>query len=64
MNKTIMGQPAVIINKKEAIQILHCLQYCYHRLTKHDDTGLAKISSWQTVKKLKKDLENILKYEQ
>ncbi len=58
MKKTLVT--GVLISEWEAKQILHCLQYCCHRIDCHDDVGLLKITSKKIVNELKKELKEIL----
>jgi len=43
MEKIKIEKEAIVLDKEESRKLIECLNYCYHRLTKHKDTGLAKI---------------------
>ena len=49
----------IVLNKEEAHILRHCVEFCRHRLAKHEGSGLAKILGLRAIKKVEKKLNEI-----
>ena len=55
MEKEIIKTEKYTLNKEEGHIVHHCLEYCWHRLTKHKKAGISYIVNKKAIEKLLKD---------
>lgn len=56
MKKRNITKIEIALEEHEARMVMHCLDYCHHRLTKHKAKGLKDLVRLTRVDKLRKEL--------
>lgn len=53
MKKVPVTSFEYVFNKEEVSVLKDCLDYCYHRATKHPKSGILRVQNPVTIQKLK-----------